>query len=41
MENGNKCVIIHEWIGLRYAPLEGADGAQLVAVPFWDSDGRK
>jgi hypothetical protein len=36
-ETGNECVIIHEWVGLRYAPVEGAEeGIELMAAPFWD-----
>jgi hypothetical protein len=36
-ESGNKCIIIHEWIGLRYAPVDGIEEkVQFVAVPFWE-----
>ncbi|HUK80077.1 MAG TPA: hypothetical protein VLU91_05390 [Nitrososphaerales archaeon] len=36
-EAGNKCVIIYEWIGLRYAAVEGAEkGVQTMVPPFWE-----
>ena len=38
IESGNECVIIYEWVGLKYAAIEGADrGVQTMAPPFWES----
>lgn len=36
-EAGNGCVIIYEWVGLKYAAVEGADrGVETMVPPFWE-----
>jgi len=38
LEAGNECVIIYEWVGLKYAAVEGIErGVKTMAPPFWES----